>query len=83
MVTYIVAACITLMAFLFFRIGRQILSTYQHIDEETMRDFWTGKLKKNEREQRRVITHLGHCEKCRDLFDRVRDGKPLEDHLVE
>lgn len=83
MVTYIVAICLTLMAFLVFRMGRQILATYQHVDEETLREFWTGKLKKSDPEHRRVITHLGHCEKCRDLFDRIRDGKPLEDHLIE
>jgi len=83
MADYIVAGFITLMAFLSFRIGKQILSTYQHVDEDTLRDFWNGRLEKGSTEHRRVITHLGHCEKCRDLFDQIRKGKPLEDHLID
>lgn len=72
---------VLLMGFLLWRIGRQIIQTYQHLDEETLRDFWRNRLK--DEEKRRVITHLGHCEQCRELFDRIRNGKPLEDHLVE
>lgn len=77
----LITALILLFGFLFWRIGKQIIRTYQHIDEDTMRAFWRNRLKDNEK--RRVVTHLGHCEECRELFDRVRKGKPLEDHLVD
>lgn len=77
----LITALIFLFGFLFWRIGKQIIRTYQHIDEDTMRAFWRNRLKDNEK--RRVVTHLGHCEECRELFDRVRKGKPLEDHLVD
>ncbi len=79
--TTIISAVLLLFGFLLWRIGRQIIRTSQHIDEDTLRDFWRNRLKDDEKS--RVITHLGHCEQCRDLFDRIRRGKPLEDHLVE
>lgn len=78
-----VITIVLLLGYLLWRIGKQIMRTYQHVDEDTLRDFWKGKLKRNEEDQRRVITHLGYCEECRELFDKIRTGKPLEDHLVE
>lgn len=81
--SYIIAASISLISFFLYRIGKQIYDTYQHIDEANLRDFWRQKLTKDDPEHRRIITHLGHCEQCRDLFDQIRKGKPLEDHLVD
>lgn len=68
---------------LFFRIGRQLFSTYRCIDRSTLRDFHYGKLQKHSNDHRRVITHLGHCEKCREMLHQISRGRPLEDHLVE
>ncbi len=82
MITYILAATAAMMAFLVWRIGQQIIQTYQHIDEDTMRNFWRGRLPHGTNEYRRVITHLGHCEQCQALFEQIRQGKPLEDHLI-
>ena len=69
--------------YLFWRIGKQILATYRCLEEWEIRDFLTGRSKKNEDQHRRVITHLGHCEKCQDKLHRIQKGLPIEDHLVD
>lgn len=68
---------------IFWRIGRQILDIYRHLEEWELRDFLSGRSKKNERQHRRVIGHLGNCEKCQDKLHRLQKGLPLEDHLVD
>ena len=70
-------------AYLFWRIGKQIFSTYRCLEEWEIRDFISGRSKKNEQKHRRVITHLGHCEKCQEKLHRIQKGLPLEDHLVD
>jgi len=67
-----------------FRIGRQIYLTYRCVDESTIRAFWNGRLKKNDPEAySQIVTHLGHCDKCQALLEEIRNGKPIEDHLVD
>lgn len=66
-----------------FRISKQIYRTYSCIDEKTIYDFWYGRLDKGSQKHRSVISHLGHCEKCRTALDEIRKGKPLEDHLID
>lgn len=72
------------LLYLVFKIVGQIWRTYQHVDEQTLHDFWLKKLKRNHpSEHQRVISHLGVCQRCRDLFDRVSsEGRPIEDHLI-
>ncbi len=66
------------VAYLGYRIYRQIGSTYRHVDYETMELFWLNRLKRDHpQEHERVVAHLGVCEKCRELLDEVsREGRP-------
>lgn len=72
-----------LFLILFWRIGKQILATYRCLEEWEIRAFLSGRSKNKEEQHRRVITHLGHCEKCQKKFHRIQNGLPLEDHLVD
>ena len=72
-----------LLVFLVFRISRQIYQTYRCLDEGTLRDFWFGRLNNRAEEKRRVISHLGHCEQCREKLYRIQKGISIEDHLVD
>lgn len=75
---------LVLTAFVLYRIGKQIYLTYRHVDEDTIRAFWNGRLKNSDPDAyRQVVTHLGHCDKCQALLEAIRKGKPIEDHLVE
>lgn len=81
--SYLFLALIISFLIIFFRIGRQIYFRYQCVTEQQLRDFYYGKLKKDDEQQRQVISHLGQCEKCRDLLHQIQKGKPIEDHLVD
>lgn len=81
--SYLFIALIVSFLIIFFRIGRQIYFRYQCVTEKQLRAFYYGKLKKDEEQQRQVISHLGQCEKCQDLLHQIQKGKSIEDHLVE
>jgi hypothetical protein len=81
--TYLFAALAALLFLIVLRIGKEIFLSYQCPDEQSLKDFWNGRLRKGDSEYRRVVTHLGVCEKCRDKLDQIQKGKPLEDHLVD
>lgn len=67
---YIIAACI--LAAIVFRIGRQLLATLRHVDQETLIEFWNGRLRRQSEESyRRVVNHLGTCQECRDRLDDI------------
>lgn len=80
--SYLFIALFASFLIIFFRIGRKIYFRYQCVSEQQLRDFYYGKLKRNEDQQRQVISHLGQCEKCQNLLHQIQKGKPLEDHLV-
>jgi hypothetical protein len=64
------------LAYIIWRISRRIWWTYQHVDEETMRYFWTQRLKsESPDEYQRVIDHLGVCSHCRQLLDDIKNEK--------
>ena len=73
MLTYyvsIAAACV--LATIIFRMGRQLIAGTRCIEEETLIEFWNGRLrKKSEENYRRVVNHLGSCEQCRDRLDDI------------
>ncbi len=81
--TYLFAGLAALMAFTVLRIGKQIWHTYQCPEEGALHDFWYGRMDKKSQRYRNLITHLGHCEQCREELHRIQKGKPLEDHLVD
>ncbi len=72
-----------LMAFLAIRIIIQIAHQYRCPDDDELRDLFYGRLKSNSDKRRTIVSHLGHCQKCRDRLDDIRLGKDLEDHIVE
>lgn len=80
---YIFLALIGMFLIIFWRIGKQIIDTYRHLEEWELRAFISGRSKKNDRQHRRVISHLGHCEECQEKLHRLQKGLPLEDHLVD
>jgi hypothetical protein len=74
--TQILSLLIVGLAFVIWRIARRILASYRHVDLETMREFWTQRLKADDpKEHQRVVDHLGLCEDCRQLLDKVREEK--------
>ena len=71
-------------AYTIWRIAKQILLAYRCIEEETLQDYEEGTLRReNPRLYRKVIAHLNRCEKCQASLEEIRNGKPIEDHLVE
>ena len=81
--TYLFYALAIAFLMIFWRIGKQIMATYRCLDERELRDFISGRSRKREAQHRRIISHLGHCEKCQKKLHRLQNGLPTEDHLVE
>lgn len=77
------AGLILILAFLVLRIGRIIYRTYRCPDPGLLRDFWYDRLENRPEVRRRIVSHLGHCEQCRDRLHRIQKGLPLEEHLVD
>ncbi len=76
MITKILSVLIVGLGFVIWRIARRIAASYEHVDPETMRDFWTQRLKADDpKAHQRVIDHLGLCDDCRQLLDEVREEK--------
>jgi hypothetical protein len=66
------------------RIAYQIILDRRCIDERTFENFRHGKLKdRDEESYRRVVRHLGTCEKCAKKLEYLNFGKPVEDHLID
>lgn len=58
---------LALMAYAIFRMIVNIVNTRRKcLDDRTIRDYLSGKFQQGSAESRRVITHLGSCEKCRE-----------------
>lgn len=78
----IAAACI--LATIVFRIARQILANMRHVDQETLVEFWNGRLRKNsESSYRRVVNHLGTCQECRDRLDDITQNNKARHNVDE
>ncbi len=79
MFTILMLVCL----FTVFRVVYEIILERKCIDDETFEKFKSGKLKERDyKNYRRVISHLGICEKCQEKLNEITFGKPLEDHLV-
>lgn len=82
--TFILSFLILVATYTIWRIIRHILFTYRCIDEEVLHEFEEGTLRReNPRMYRKVIAHVNHCEKCQEQLEEIRNGKPIEDHLIE
>lgn len=80
---YIIIALSLGLAFLIYRIAKDIYQTYQCVDERTLRDFMYGRLSRGSDKYRQVVNHLGKCEECQEKLREIQRGKRLEDHLVD
>lgn len=81
--TYILLSLLLGLAYLIYRIGRDIFKSYQCLDEATLRQFLYGRIPRGSETHRHVIAHLAQCEKCQELLREIQRGKRLEDHLVD
>lgn len=70
-------------AYIVYRAVRQILRVYECPSDEVLTAFWRGKLRPGSEPHRQLITHLGTCEKCQERLHLLRQGLPLEDHLID
>ena len=67
------------LAYLVYRIARNILDTYRHAEEEELRDYWSGRLEKQDpAAYRRLRDHLVGCAACREQLDEVRKTERRE-----
>ena len=78
-----------LVASIVFTRLRVIFRQYQCVEDENLRSYLYGKLKKSDpKEYEHLIAHLGLCEKCQERLHEISTGestsdKNLEDHLVD
>ena len=70
MTTYLVGAA---AAAIIYYIGKEVAKSFQHLDDETLVQFWNGDLKaRKPKAFRQATEHLATCEACRDRLDTVR-----------
>ncbi len=84
---YVLSLAAAVLLFVIYWIGRQILATYRHVEEAVLLDFWNGRLQKNdENTYRRVVTHLGSCDKCRQRLEEITQQNKtrygIDDQLI-
>ncbi len=64
----LVIGCIYIVA----KVAIRIYNQYQHVDDDVMRAFISGKLREYDSDEyRRVISHLGLCNKCQEKLNRM------------
>lgn len=69
---YVLAIAATVLIYLIYKIGQQIMAAYRHVEEEDLLDFWNGRLQKSDAEAyRRTVAHLGSCERCKQRLDEI------------
>lgn len=67
---YLVA--VVAAAFIYY-IGREVVGSFRHPDEEDLLDYWNDVTKtENRSAYRQISEHLATCEKCRDRLDELR-----------
>ncbi len=60
-------------AYIIFRIGREIMGSFRHPEDEELVDYWNEVTKVEDRSaQRQISEHLASCEQCRDRLDELR-----------
>lgn len=63
-------------SFAVIKIIMQIVNERKCLDDASIRKFMLNRL--NENERRRVIAHLGICEKCRNVFHNFNQDDALD-----
>jgi len=76
---------ILLLALVYFILRRiyAIYQGYQCFDDEILKDFFNGRLNREEDLRRSVVNHLGVCEKCQQRLYDLQEGDGVEQHLVD
>ncbi len=60
-------------AYIIFRIGREVMGSFRHPEDEELLDFWNGVTRAEDpAAQRQISEHLASCEPCRDRLDELR-----------
>ncbi len=68
--TYLLAA---VAAAIIYRIGREVMGSFRHPDEEELLDYWNGVTREADPSAYRQISeHLATCEDCRNRLDELR-----------
>ncbi|NJB84488.1 hypothetical protein GGR26_000233 [Lewinella marina] len=66
LVTVVAAAII-------YKIGREVLGSFRHPDDEDLLEYWQGITREEDRSAYRQISeHLASCDRCRDRLDELR-----------
>ncbi|MEM9917008.1 MAG: hypothetical protein AAF990_02865 [Bacteroidota bacterium] len=78
--------CLLAMSVMVFQRVRVIFRQYKCPGEETIRDYFYGKLKKRDPEKYElVVAHLGICEDCQNLLHSIEnsDNVDIDRHLID
>ena len=68
--TYLIAA---VAAAIIYRIGREVMGSFRHPEDEELLDYWHDITKtENRSAYRQISEHLATCEQCRDRLDELR-----------
>ncbi|WP_146088731.1 anti-sigma factor [Neolewinella xylanilytica] len=68
--TYLIAA---VAAAIIYRIGREVMGSFRHPDDEELLDYWNGVTRDEDRgAYRQISEHLSSCDSCRDRLDELR-----------
>ncbi len=78
-----VISAVLIFVYITWRVLYNVYNDNKCVEEETLRDISTGKLKKYHRAYADVKRHLLSCKKCQARMYEIQHGKPIEDHLIE
>ena len=60
-------------AAILWKIGREVMGSFRHPDDEDLLEYWNGVTRQEDRSAYRQISeHLATCEQCRDRLDELR-----------
>jgi hypothetical protein len=66
--------CGALLAYILYKFVNRVRASYRCPDDELLRDFYHGRLKREEDLRRSITHHLGVCEKCQErLYDLQKE----------
>ena len=72
------------VAYLLYRIGKEVFATDRHLDDETLTELANGTLKARDAAGfRQASQHVATCEACRERFDRAVAGRKGSGRLIE
>lgn len=81
---YAYAFFASVVIFVVYYIGKNILAGMRHIDQEVLVEFWNGRLRnRSEAEYRLVVNHLASCEDCRDRLDEITQNSKTRHNVDE